>query len=97
MQHVHATCETVLPRFVRVKRQCRCAESGQCQVDTEIGEHHVRRAFTVFFAIEYQSQWQTGLSFDDCRTIPTFDFDNRLLHAVIDTSAKCFARREEEP
>ncbi len=97
MQHVHAACETVLPRFVRVKRQCRCAESGQCQVDTEIGEHHVRRAFTVFFAIEYQSQWQTGLSFDDCRTIPTFDFDNRLLHAVIDTSAKCFARREEEP
>ena len=57
----------------------------------------MRRAFTVFFAIEYQSQWQAGLSFDDCRTIPTFDFDNRLLHTVIDTSAECFARREEEP
>ena len=57
----------------------------------------MRRAFTVFFAIEYQSQWQTGLSFDDCRTIPTFDFDNRLLHTVIDTGAERFARREKEP
>ena len=57
----------------------------------------MRRAFAIFFSIEDQSQWQTGLSFDDCRTIPAFDFDDRLLHAVIDTSAECFARREEEP
>lgn len=97
MQHVHTACKTVLPRPIRMNRQCRCAERRQCKIDAEIGEHYVRRAFAVFFSIEDQPQRQTSLGFDDCRTVPAFDFDDRLLHAVVDTGAERFARREKEP
>ena len=57
----------------------------------------MRRAFAVFFSIEDQPQRQTSLGFDDRRTVSALDFDDRLLHAVVDAGAERFARREKEP
>ena len=57
----------------------------------------MRRAFAIFLAIENQSQRQASLGFDDRRTIPAFDFDDRLLHTVVDAGSERFARREKEP
>ena len=97
VQHVHTAGERVIARLVGIERQRGRTEGRQRKVDAEIGEHDVRRAFAVLLAIEDESQRHAGFGFDDGRTIPAFDLDDRFLHAVAQRRAIRFARCEEEP
>ncbi len=97
VKHVHAARERIDAWSERRQHELRGVERGQRTVDTQVGEHDVRRAFTAFLPVEVEADGTARRHLHDRRRITALHCDVRGLHAMVLHRLRGAAGREEEP